>query len=367
MGNWNTIILLLAAGQGILLSLALLSPSEKKDKSNPFLGLMLWVLSLEILSAWGMKTGYFNTPNALPYYLLGSYLILPPSVWLFAQLNTNPAFQLQKKHLLLFVPAIIETLVELGLHVYWRYTGVFISMLEFTAWFLLTEIMPIAAMLYVLFFYGQKLVYFSKQLKSADAPLASLRFVKLYSLFGFLALLTLLWIAGVIFDQPIFGILELVLAVFLFTLGYIGYFIPAFFDIPKLLLHKLAEAPSFPNYEDEKELRRLDQVLEQELLYTRPKLTLEELADALKLPPRYLTYLIKTYHNTNFSNFINAYRVQEVIRKINNPAEQHKTLLAFALEAGFGSKSTFNHAFKKHTGQSPSQYLPCTEETGPKT
>jgi AraC-like DNA-binding protein len=32
------------------------------------------------------------------------------------------------------------------------------------------------------------------------------------------------------------------------------------------------------------------------------------------------------------------------------------TLLALAMDAGFASKSTFNEAFKKHTGKTPSQY-----------
>jgi hypothetical protein len=105
MTDWKTTAILLASGQGILLSLALLSPFRKQDKSNFFLGLILWVVSLELLSAWAMRAHYFNAPGAFHFYVLGSYLLWPPSVWLFAQLNTHPAFKLRKKHLLLFVPA----------------------------------------------------------------------------------------------------------------------------------------------------------------------------------------------------------------------------------------------------------------------
>ena len=357
MENWKAAIFLLASGQGILLSLALLSPARKKDRSNVFLGLILWVISLEILSAWGMKVNYFNSEGALPYYLLGSYLILPPAIWLFAQINTRPGFQLQKKHFLLFIPAFVETVIEVGMWLFRLSTGTFIRMLDFTAWFLFTEIVPVVGLVLVLFLYGQKLFLFSKKLKCSDAPKAPFRFVKMYSLFGFLCLLTILWIAGVVFDQPVFGLVELILSGFLFTLGYLGYFIPAFFDIPKLVGSKTPAEAAFPNFRDEKELARLHQLIEQEILFTKSKLPLEELAGELKLPPRYLSYLINTYHGTNYNNFINAYRVKEVIRKINDPAEKHKTLLALAMEAGFSSKSTFNHVFKKHTGQSPSEYL----------
>jgi AraC-like DNA-binding protein len=45
------------------------------------------------------------------------------------------------------------------------------------------------------------------------------------------------------------------------------------------------------------------------------------------------------------------------MRKMEDPAEQHKTLLALALESGFNSKSSFNQVFKSLTGQSPSEYL----------
>lgn len=357
MENWKAIIFLLASGQGIILSLALLSPAKNKDKSNIFLGLILWVISLELLSAWGMQVNYFASASALPYYLLGSYLILPPALWLFIQLSTSPGFQLHKKHLLLFLPALIETFVELAMHLRNRYTDESIKMLDYSSWYFFTELVPIAGMVFVLFLYGKRLIYLSSSKKLPDTSRSSLHFNKLFGIFIFLCLLMVLWIAGVIIELPVFKTVELILTIFLFTLGFIGYFMPAVFDSPNLSPQKAAETNTFPNYEDEKELNRLDQILGQEALYTRSKLSLEELAEALQLPPRYLSYLINTYHTTNFNNFINAYRVKEVIRKISDPAEQHKTLLGLALEAGFSSKSTFNHVFKKHTGQSPSQYL----------
>jgi AraC-like DNA-binding protein len=158
-------------------------------------------------------------------------------------------------------------------------------------------------------------------------------------------------------ELPIFKLLEGVLAVFLFALGYIGYFKPAFFEVPALVKEKPAEGGTFPHYHDQQELQRLAAMFEQKAIHTRSKLSLEELAAELKLPARYVSYLINTYHQANFHYFVNSYRVKEVIRKINNPAEQHKTLLALALESGFNSKSTFNEVFKNHTGQSPSQYL----------
>ena len=39
------------------------------------------------------------------------------------------------------------------------------------------------------------------------------------------------------------------------------------------------------------------------------------------------------------------------------PQSRNLTLLALSLDAGFNSKPTFNAAFKKATGQTPSHYM----------
>ncbi|MDZ7608951.1 MAG: helix-turn-helix domain-containing protein [Cyclobacteriaceae bacterium] len=59
---------------------------------------------------------------------------------------------------------------------------------------------------------------------------------------------------------------------------------------------------------------------------------------------------------TNFYDFINKYRVDEFIGKLNNPANEFYTLLALAHESGFNSKATFNSVFKKNTGLTPSAF-----------
>jgi AraC-like DNA-binding protein len=363
MENWKAIVYLLAAGQGLLLSLALLSQVNKPGKSNFFLGLILFILSLELLNAWGMQIKYHASPNVFPFWVLQSYLMLPPAIWCFTQINTKPGFTVNKNHLLLFVPAAIDMLVQIFWNLRQRLTGESLpSLLGIRFWFLFAEIVPILWMAVVLGLYGRKLIRFSRQMKEVSAQVALIHLIKLYSFFAFFVLLTILWISGVLIDLPVFTYVEFILTLFLFTLGYIGYFNPFFFDVPRLMHKKAAENSGFPHYNDHKELSRLKHLFEQQALHTRSKLSLEELATELKLPPRYVSYLINTYYATNFHYFVNSYRVQEVIRKISDPAENHKTLLALALESGFSSKSAFNQVFKSHTGQSPSEYLVLKKE-----
>lgn len=356
MINWWATVLLLASGQGILLSVALLLTRKKRDRSNSFLSLMQLIISLELLNAWGMQVHYHQSPNAIPFWLLESYLVLPPSLFLFIQTNTNRNFQFNRRQLLLYVPAFIEIITETIAYIRFRFTGKAIHLLDIKAWYLFTEILPVLWMMIVLFVYSKALWLAQKQPVSSFTP-ARLHVIKLYGIFVTCSLLSICWVAEVIIHAKVFVIIEVIAVTGLFMLGYAGYAIPAFFDIRRATTKLSTGEPLFPNYDDQKELIRLNQAFEQQALHTRSGLTVEELAGELKLPVKYVSYLINTHHQTNFHHFINVYRVKEVIRKMEDPTEKHKTLLALAMESGFNSKSSFNQVFKSHTGKTPSQFL----------
>ncbi len=97
-------------------------------------------------------------------------------------------------------------------------------------------------------------------------------------------------------------------------------------------------------------------------LYRDPELSLNKLAVLLKLQPRQLTGLIKTKFGRSFPDFVNQYRVDEAEQLLVDPKFKHWSILAIGLEVGFNSKSTFNRAFKKINGQTPSQYQESLNE-----
>jgi len=87
------------------------------------------------------------------------------------------------------------------------------------------------------------------------------------------------------------------------------------------------------------------------------QLTLTKLCEITSISSRHLSYVIKKKLNQNFHDFINQYRVEEVIKLFKDSRYENYSILAIALEAGFNSKSTFNSVFKKSTNMTPSQYL----------
>ncbi|MEM1340299.1 MAG: helix-turn-helix domain-containing protein [Bacteroidota bacterium] len=103
-------------------------------------------------------------------------------------------------------------------------------------------------------------------------------------------------------------------------------------------------------------LEQLDTLMRLEKPYLDSYLSITKLADMLDIHSKHLSQVINAYKQTSFFNYINTYRVQEVIDRMRNEAYQHFTILGIALDAGFNTKSAFNKSFKKLTGYTPSEY-----------
>jgi AraC-like DNA-binding protein len=90
--------------------------------------------------------------------------------------------------------------------------------------------------------------------------------------------------------------------------------------------------------------------------YRDSDLTLADLAGRLGTTPHRLSQVLNTQLNQTFYDFVNAWRVREVQRRMADEGSRNLTILSLALDAGFASKSTFNHVFRQHTGQTPSAW-----------
>jgi putative ABC transport system permease protein len=92
------------------------------------------------------------------------------------------------------------------------------------------------------------------------------------------------------------------------------------------------------------------------LYYQDPELSLSSLAEKLELTTHELSRIINTSLKKSFNDFINEYRVADVVQKMQDPAYDHLTLLGVAFESGFNSRTTFHRIFKQMTGKSPAEY-----------
>lgn len=105
---------------------------------------------------------------------------------------------------------------------------------------------------------------------------------------------------------------------------------------------------------------RLDGVIaciREERLYEDATLSLPKLAKSVGMSESGLSRLINSVEGRNFNTLINRLRVEAVCERLREYDGAVGNLLHVALQAGFGSKATFNRAFKAETGLSPRDWL----------
>lgn len=100
-------------------------------------------------------------------------------------------------------------------------------------------------------------------------------------------------------------------------------------------------------------LEMLFHMMEKEKYFTDPDLNLLKFAKSLSLPPSHLSQILNIHLKQNFNDFINAYRIEEAKERIVDPKYRYLKLASIGSDVGFGSKSAFYSAFKKHSGMTP--------------
>lgn len=83
------------------------------------------------------------------------------------------------------------------------------------------------------------------------------------------------------------------------------------------------------------------------------ELTLGTLEEELHLSKYYISHLFGSKIGTGFNDYINALRVSEACRYLRR---SNKSITEIAALVGFGTLRTFNRAFVKQVGMSPSEY-----------
>jgi AraC-like DNA-binding protein len=91
-------------------------------------------------------------------------------------------------------------------------------------------------------------------------------------------------------------------------------------------------------------------------IFLNPSLTVENIATELQTNSKYISYVINDCFHKNFYNFVNEYRIHSAIDFLSDPKYGHYSIEGIGNLAGFKSKSSFNAAFKKQTGKTPSEY-----------
>jgi AraC-like DNA-binding protein len=371
--NVVAVVSLLGAGQALLLALALVTVRRGRRTRNLLPAALAATVSL--LIAWVV----FNETH---YYLRFPHLlrvnhpfdfVVAQLFYLYVRSLTEESPRLRRRDLLHFVPAALCVLYLVPYYLAGAdYKLAAQETEEEARWYYARASLAIPLALAYLLLAGRRVVlYFRGARRGSGVPdthaAVQLKFL-VYFVSG-LWLVALLRLALDFYDPVFFyaytsAALPLGATVFVYGLAFLALRAPQGLAAAAATpAEKGAAAPArkygrsaLTPERGDAFLKRLLGVMETEKPYTDGGLTLPGLAARLSVSTHHLSQVINERLGQSFNDFVNSYRVEEAKRRMADPAAGHYSLLAIAEEVGFNSKSSFNTAFKKQTGMTPSEF-----------
>lgn len=106
----------------------------------------------------------------------------------------------------------------------------------------------------------------------------------------------------------------------------------------------------------QKLLVKIRTVMESEEYFLKPNSSLPELAKLVGSNPNHVSQTINEQLSMSFFDLLAEYRINKAKILLISPEHSDRTIEEIAYTVGYNSKSTFNTAFKKLTGLTPSEY-----------
>ena len=145
-----------------------------------------------------------------------------------------------------------------------------------------------------------------------------------------------------------------------YVLGYLGLTRTSVFTAPELEVLKKELQPKYLKSGLKLAAARaaydsLVAYVDDEQVYLDGDVSLSALARHLGYSTNHVSQVINEFDRCNFHDFINARRVAEACRRLRQ--SQDTNLLELAMDVGFNSKSSFNRAFRKFSGATPTEFI----------
>lgn len=346
----NIFLLLFGAIQGFLLSIALLSKRERHS-SHVFLTLFLVVVGLQL--TFKVVTKVWLMDNATFAYILSYYLpfLTGPAIYLFMRSRTRgTAFS--KKDLLHAIPFLLQCVV--GVFVYFRVYGVHL-------WLNVEWVRALAQLtsLAIYFWMSRKLIV-SIPVDSSRTLRQFLNYVTFAEAVIIITLAVMVMYYGRIPDVRILFVL---LTVVIYWITWKMMTDPDALTMPDAVSHtlepQLVTRYAHSGLKDDEATRietGLRKLMSNEKIFTDSKLTIDKLAGLLNTTRHHLSQVLNERIRRPYNEYISDLRLEEAQLRLSDPKSFRYTIASIALDSGFSTVSTFNEAFKKKFGMTPSAF-----------
>lgn len=368
LDTWTSLFLL-AAGQGLFLSVLLLQRYRKRRLANSWLAALVFTFSLLLIfnvSFWTRYIWYFPFFNVI--YPAAAYLIGPFLLFYMDGLATKPLFRSYRwLHylpaalvLVLLLPAYLQPLSVLQTAMQERQ----LIVAPLHRWGMTWLVSPAFIITHLLLYAGAVLGYGQRILQSSNMHKGGLAATRIRLVQSFFILYTLAFVSYYFLVHMAFFRIEhdylisVVMAAAIYGIGYREYHLAG---------SKIDDGPARPaaaKYSSSsltsKALIAIAGSLEEHMEHHRPyhnnELRLNDLAEALGISPHHLSQVINEHYSKTFNQFVNEYRIEEAKKLLASDLHRQTYIIEIAYQVGFNNKTTFNQAFKSQTGMSPSKW-----------
>lgn len=370
--------LLLIAGviQGFVFNIVTLFYKKKFSKVIVFLNLTVLFLSLNNLQAWLIDNGYSSNLFFIKQLLVPWYLLIFPMFYGFL-INYLKADKKELRTLLRFSIFLfsVELLIRILLiiNAYSSSPDLDDSVIKLYTSF---EEMFNAAFGFFVVFRSGYLVFMQKSKYQYILKYDDIKWIKIFLVLG--SVIILFWISAIVIyniynNNSAYYPLRLGTSILLYWIGYQGFYRYNIVNDRILLRNSLSsnqfqsnlssesnqivvqtKENDYSKYKDE--FDTIHDYILNEQRYLDSQLSLEKLAQEQQMSVSHLSKVINTCSDYNFSDYINALRIEQAKKLFSDSNFDKYTNVAIGLECGFNSKSTFYSAFKKFTSLTPTEY-----------
>jgi AraC-like DNA-binding protein len=359
----NHLVSILTIGVGFLYAFQIGSLKKVKTNEGKYFTYFLLVLTsiVFLFLIVDLKLGFKALNFSLIFLILTSVLLVPPLMWLY--IKKLISYEDNVKDIYHFLPSIIVSLSILIsiLGYYLTLSPVFFQ--------ILTNIVFIVL---IVIFLLQNIYYIYKSIHSYLKHKSKIEEIYSYSEEVDVSWIKILIVGYVTFiaSMIIVNYFDGELSNIVFNLVILIYIIYIGHNAMKQNSITISDIKGMMNdIEDSKDKQlseaqlKVFQKIKEDLLemmveekpYLDQNLNIFTLAKKLNTNSKYLSQVINQEFNKSFVHFINEYRIEEAKQILL--ANNNYTIEAQSQMVGFKSKSSFNIAFKRHTGLTPSLYI----------
>jgi AraC-like DNA-binding protein len=369
-------IALIGLTQSLFFIFLILSKKNKEPKDY-FLSLFLFFVSAELLYRFLINTIPESENKWLALFDIFYWSTFGPITLLYVRFTIKRQEKLKWTDLGYVIPLIISLYgikdfyfgsIDYNSFVHYFINAKGVSKFALYFWEFCSPVILIYC-LYILFKHNKSVKYYFSDTSKANLGwlIILLSVFLLYLIISYLV-----WILNGLFGFSIdfrsLGLLQYILTIYVFVIGYFGYKQPGIFHdelLTEMNVETKIESTNESKYKksglSEKERKlltgRLKFIMETKKPFIENDLNILDLSRMIETSVHKLSQVINESFHKNFYNLINQYRVEEVKKLLKDPENQKFTIISIAYDCGFNSKSSFYNAFKLNTGISPREYL----------